>query len=355
MTSLIQIYAGRQALEHIRNHGFKAQDTRMILGASGGPKWFVLSHLDRYLVQHWLPGIDHQIELVGSSIGAWRMSAYASRDPLKAINQLEHHYLNQRYSDSPTAAEVSKSVIELLDNFIDIDDVDHHHKRKLHVIAARTKGPGRFEHKAIQTLAFTGVAVGNIISRRSLPIWFDRVVFQSSGGQLPIHRWDQFKTSTVELSRQNYRDALLASGAIPVVIEGIRNPAGAPTGMYRDGGMVDYHFDLPFMPQDGFVLYPHFAPLLKPGWFDKALSWRKVQATNYDRTIVVCPSQAFVDSLPYGKIPDRKDFERMETDSRIQYWNEVVDRNQSLADAFDHWVNSNDQATSVLPIEHLAR
>ena len=199
------------------------------------------------------------------------------------------------------------------------------------------------------------VATGNLLSRRTLPAWFERVIFHSENAQLPIKKWDHFKTSHVQLQRENYRAALLSSGAIPVVIEGVKNPIGAPAGMYRDGGMVEYHFDLRIKPESGLVLYPHFVPMLKPGWFDKSLPWRKVSADNYSHTVVITPSREFVASLPYQKIPDRKDFERLDNDTRINYWLKVVDRNKEIAEAFDHWVNQSDLMSLVEPISNIAR
>lgn len=351
----IQIFAGDHAYAHIEQKGLRPSDIRVMMGASGGPKWFVLSHLDRYLVQHWLPAMTQKVEFIGSSIGAWRMSAYAGAAPLRAIEHLEHHYLNQRYSDKPSVREVSQSVHDVLDSFINIQDIQHHQNRKLHIVSARAKGLSSIEQKHVQGAVFAAIAAGNLISRHTLPFWFDRAIFQSDGAQLPVDRWDRFTTHQIPLSMKNYRDALLSSGAIPVVIEGVRSPDGAPAGMYRDGGMVDYHFDLPIKPADGLVLYPHFAPLLKPGWFDKPLSWRKVQAGNYSHTIVVCPSREFVDSLPYGKIPDRKDFERLDTETRLRYWHTVVDRNKAIAEAFDNWANLADPIQQVEPISRLAR
>lgn len=36
----------------------------------------------------------------------------------------------------------------------------------------------------------------------------------------------------------------MASGSIAVVMEGVRNIGGVPEGIYRDGGVTDYHFDI---------------------------------------------------------------------------------------------------------------
>jgi hypothetical protein len=204
-------------------------------------------------------------------------------------------------------------------------------------------------------MGLSAVVLGNYLSRNTLPLWFDRVIFQSPGGELPVENWDKFKTSTITLCEENYRDALFASGAIPIVIEGVKTPFGAPEGLYRDGGMVDYHFDLPFKPGNGLVLYPHFSPVLKPGWFDKSIARRKISADNYSHTVVVCPSRQFIDSLPYQKIPDRKDFDKMDTETRIRYWKTAVDKSVQIAEQFDQWASTGASITDVQPIEAIAR
>ena len=39
-------------------------------------------------------------------------------------------------------------------------------------------------------------------------------------------------------------------------------------------------------------------------------------------------------SLPFGKIPDRKDFNQLTDDKRVQYWQEVTERSFELAEDF---------------------
>lgn len=46
---MIDIYAGSNALKKIKTHGFKQDLFTNFLGASGGPKWFALLGLDKYL------------------------------------------------------------------------------------------------------------------------------------------------------------------------------------------------------------------------------------------------------------------------------------------------------------------
>lgn len=349
----LQIFAGAHARQHIQNNGLKPTDIAAILGASGGPKWFVLTHLDRYIAQEWLPNIPHQLELIGSSIGAWRMSAYANPNPVNAIELLEQGYLHQRYSDNADAREITENIHQLLDTFIDNDLTHNSSNRKLNIVTAIARGMTKIEQKHIQMAAFGGVALANMVSRKALTLWFERVIFQSQGALLPVQQWDQFKTHFAPLKQDNIRQALHATGSIPVVIEGVESPAHAPIGMYRDGGMVDYHFDLPIKPSQGLVLYPHFAPMLKPGWFDKSLPWRHVNADNYSHTIVVCPSAEFIAQLPNQKIPDRNDFKNHPPDERIELWKDVIEKNKLLADSFHNLVNSPTFADHVQPIEAL--
>ena len=47
---------------------------------------------------------------------------------------------------------------------------------------------------------------------------------------------------------------------------------------------------------------------------------------------MLCPTPQWVASLPYGKIPDRTDFNKLSDTARIAYWQEVTERSFELAD-----------------------
>jgi hypothetical protein len=146
-----------------------------------------------------------------------------------------------------------------------------------------------------------------------------------------------FNTSFVSLTAENFREAILASGSIPFVMRGVRDIASAPKGTYRDGGTVDYHLDIPFLPEnDGLVLYPHFNHRIIPGWFDKSMPWRKASKAALDNTLLIYPSHKFIDSLPDKKIPDRNDFYTYKGKDidRFRCWNEVVEKSKKLGEAF---------------------
>jgi hypothetical protein len=103
---------------------------------------------------------------------------------------------------------------------------------------------------------FALAAAGNAVSRKRLAASMERVIFHN---QRDDARWlrddfDAFATHFVGLQADNLRDALLASGSIPLVLEAVTGIAGAPDGAYWDGGLIDYHLHLPYQRDPGLVL-----------------------------------------------------------------------------------------------------
>lgn len=47
-TSNLTVKAGTRAIEFLRDEGFEAERIHVLAGASGGPKWLVLSGMDLY-------------------------------------------------------------------------------------------------------------------------------------------------------------------------------------------------------------------------------------------------------------------------------------------------------------------
>ena len=70
-----------------------------------------------------------------------------------------------------------------------------------------------------------------------------------------------FTPLTAERSVKNLKDAVAASGAIPLVMSSV-------SGIYRDRGRIDYHTTLSFEPdQERIVIYPHYAnAFFRDGW-----------------------------------------------------------------------------------------
>ena len=68
-----------------------------------------------------------------------------------------------------------------------------------------------------------------------------------------------------------------------------------------------------------------------PGWFDKFLPWRKAAIDEVDKLVLLCPTREFTAGLPFGKIPDRSDFSRLQHVQRVQYWQQCVEHSKALA------------------------
>lgn len=335
--SRLRFLAGPGAWEDIRRRGFSEERIGTIAGASGGAKWLVLSQLDRAIIERVLPKLGGPVHLVGSSIGAWRLACYAQAEPLAALARFEEAYLEQSYSDRPTAAEITGKTREILTRMLGDSgesDIVAHPSLRLHVLTVKSGLLTSSERRLALTAGLAAAAVANAINRRSLGAFFSRGLFYDSRDLPPFYNAPGFPLERIALTEANVADAIVASGAIPLLLTGVRDIDGAPPGVYRDGGVIDYHLDLPLADPDRLTLFPHFFGKLVPGWFDKRFRWRRHDPMHTDRTLLVCPSPEFVTSLPGGRIPDRSDFLRLPTAARIKAWRRVVDACRVLADDF---------------------
>ncbi len=348
----LTIIAGSTARKRLTNEGWQPELFTAMVGASGGAKLLGLGHLDRYLFGEYLTRASHSMELYGSSIGSWRHAALASINPGKAIATLQDRYMNQQWAedDSRSPSEVVDGLCEwVLDSLLTPDDIDHiaaNPRFRTHVVTALGLGLNSHQQKSMLALGMGKAAVLNMINRQLLARSFQRVVFSTGVSESCMFK--DFDTEHVKIRPDNLRSALLASGSIPFLMSGQRDIVGAPDGHYWDGGIIDYHFDFANYAGDGLVLYPHFSDQVVTGWFDKGLRWRRNSQRNsnghqtLDKVIIVAPSRAYIAALPYGKIPDRRDFQKMSQATRLTYWRECVSASQALASAFIEVIESPD-------------
>ncbi|MBV1910929.1 MAG: patatin-like phospholipase family protein [Kangiellaceae bacterium] len=364
MSSSISIFAGKKALKEIQRHGLSQQQIKVVAGASGGPKWFTLFGLDKYLFGEFFKNRQETLHTIGSSAGSWRLACMAQKDPVAAIERLAHLYSNEQYSEKPTVDEISDKAAVLLNRVLGetgAAEIANHKTIQSHFIVARAKGLNSSENKFAQLMGLIGAASLNAISKQSLEFFFERFLFYtdfpSNQSKLDHDHSHYFKykdsnTQYIRLSADNVHQTLMASGAIPMVLRGIKDIAGSAPGVYRDGGIIDYHLDIDFGEQ-GLVLYPHFFPTIKPGWFDKKLGYRSANPKNFENVILVTPSSEHVSRLPFGKISDRSDFTKLDTTTRINYWKTVLMESERLADDFSNLIENRIGLETVKPIESI--
>jgi hypothetical protein len=327
--------AGPVAYRSIRDEGFDESRIGTILGASGGAKWLVLSQLDRVIASRFLPAVRHPVHMLGSSIGAWRFTCYAQADPLAAIERFEQAYLEQTYSDRPDVAEITATSRAILDEVLGdngVREILGHPYLRTHIMTVRARNLTATDRRPVLGVGLLLAMSANAVNRRALGAFFERGLFFDSRDEPPFIDAPGFPLHRIPLTEHNLADAVVASGSIPMVLAGVRNIHGAPPGTYRDGGVIDYHLDLPNSRPGCITLYPHFFGWLKAGWFDRQLKWRGVNRVNYDETLLVCPSPEFVESLPGSKVPDRRDFVNLPPAERMKRWRGVVTACKALAE-----------------------
>lgn len=280
------------------------------------------------------------------------MACLAQRDPVAALERGHHAYIfEQRYSPRPSPAEVSRVTSAALDRILGssgVDEIMAHPWARLHVITVRGRGLAALNNRAALGAVLATAALGNTLSRRTLALQLRRFIFHAASSESAFRSLADLPTEHGTISRENLHAVLLASGSIPLLLEGVKIP-GELAGLHWDGGLIDYNLDLDFGDGEGIVFYPHFYPYVVPGWFDKSLKWRRAGARNFARTLLIAPSQDFVSRLPGKKIPDRSDFYSMKHSERERLWKGALDASIQLADELGELLASGRIAEFVEP------
>ena len=329
----------------------------VVAGAAGGPKWLVLCGLDRAIFTSWIMERTRPVHLIGSSVGSWRFAALAQG--MDAYERFLEAYFLQKYTTIPTARMASAEIGKILDAYLDQEGINRlltHPFARLNCLAVRCSWPGSVERKFMVMLSMVLAGLLNLVSRRLLRIFFSRTLYYDGRDLPPFFQMEGFSMQQVKLTPANVHQAVLASGSMPVIMEGIQDIPGAAKGMYRDAGIIDYHLDIPFK-SDSIVLYPHYMERIIPGWFDKLLSWRRPAAKNMENVVLLCPGKAFVDMLPGRKISSREDFrEYWHRDTeRIAFWDKVVNASAVLGEEFLEAVHKGTIVDHLRPIQELNR
>ena len=334
--SVLSIRAGHSALRQLQSDGFHAADIGILPGAAGGPKAIGITGLDQAIFE-WLAAAPRSRELIGASIGAWRMVCAMQADPSQAFARLAASYCDTRFT-SRDRATITRQTREMLQDIFGAgrpEDLLQHPHYRLSLLLAQSRGLLKHESNAVQGAGLLYAVALNTLARPLLSQAFTRVICHDPRSQLTLPLNDGITTRRLALSANNLHAALMGTVAIPGVLHGsrIESESGA---LFRDGGLTDYHLDLPFAPNSSLTLYPHFGERIIPGWFDKFLPWRQADPARQANTILIAPSRDYLARLPFGKLPDRSDFKRFATDEkqRQRYWRFASAESQRLGDAF---------------------
>lgn len=353
-TPPLQIRAGARARQHILEQGLKAEHISAVFGASGAAKWLTIYGLDRAIFEQWLPRSQQPIHLFGTSIGAWKLAAAGQSDPGRALDALAEGYIEQSYQDGISQPVVHRELMKILDRFLpqsQVADLLSHPRFRYHCGVARCHG-ALAQEQVWPLMRGMGTAfMRNLRGRHGLNSQFERVVFCDPRALPRLGPFDGVATERQLLTEANLRAAVVASGSIPYVMAGKMGIPGAPAGVYRDGGLVDYHpVPANFWDEPGLVLYPHFYPWLLPGWYDKYLPSRRAGAQALQDVVLISPSPDFVAGLVDGQIPDRKDFQRFKgkDGERQRRWRQAKQHSLKLGEAFLEMADKGDWARALV-------
>lgn len=344
MTQILQkrpaaltIQAGSLAKQLIQKEGLQAHHIDMIPGAAGGPKGIGLMGLDQAIFGDFLQRAKQRRYLIGSSVGAWRFASLIAQGEKKGAELLAELYINLPFHKGMKIAEIEKISRDMLHGILgdQSEKLVTHPDYHLAIIAAKAEHIFQSDQKLALYGSLLGIIGSNAISRNHLNKFMQRVISQPEHFPQFKIQDDAFTTHYVNFNTDNVADWLMASGSIPGVTPAVKNIADAPQGAYRDGGLIDYHIDLPF-DSKGIVLYPHFSDSITPGWFDKMFKSRKANPENQARTLLLSPSAEYLKSLPLGRLPDRKDFvmKGLSDSERKKLWRQSVAESQRMGDEF---------------------
>ena len=211
MSELLTVLAGPQALVQLRDGGWNADAFSTLLGASGGPKWLVLSRMDRVLAEQFVSPRSRPLSMVGSSIGTFRHLCHAQKDPVAALERFEEAYIAQAYDTEPTPREVSREserVIQILFGELGREEVLSNASIATHIVAVRSRAAAASDRRLPLAIGLGAAAMANAIDRRLLAAFFERAVFHTGANSRLEFRG--FGTQNVSLTRQNLDAAALA-------------------------------------------------------------------------------------------------------------------------------------------------
>ncbi|MGA6926308.1 MAG: patatin-like phospholipase family protein, partial [Desulfosarcina sp.] len=288
--------AGGRALKTIRSQQIQPDDVKVVAGAAGGPKWLLLGQLDRALFGTWFRERRHPLHLIGSSIGSWRFAAASRTDPVAAIDHMEEIYIHQAYTPKPTPREISETLGAIIRQVLGAEgarEILSHPFNRLNLLAVRGRHLLASDQRLPLAIGLAAAITSNLLRRNWLRHFFQQTLFSDPRDRPPFSSIGLEPCARLDLTPDNLVPALLASGSIPYLMEGVGQIPHAG-GIYRDGGVVDYHLDIPFgLNGTGIVLFPHFSRRIIPGWFDKHLPWRQPSADHQADTLLVAPSERF--------------------------------------------------------------
>lgn len=322
-----QCFLGSKARDALLHNGGSPDSFRLLVAASGGPRWIGLVSIDRCL-KKFVSQRDRKnpLALLGASSGAWRMAAMACLDKGESYEDLVHEYVEQSFEGSPTPREVSEVCRAYLRRVFSpqrVLKILSNPRFQLNFTTALIRQENPSQITVVKDALASCLA--NAFDRRLLKWVIRRCLFSVLPHPTlsPLGEdWDALGAERVALGPENFYQALMATGSIPLVLEGESSIPGSPSGHHLDGGWIDYHFEI---ESPGPILYPHFDPNPIPGWLDKFPPYRKITRRARENLCLILPSEELLALFPTQDYPCREDFHKYPNAIRVKLWRETLE------------------------------
>ena len=324
---LLSYRAGPEALRTIRDEGLRPESIGAFVAPASGPRWLILSGIDQALLDHGWLGATPQI-LAGASAGAWRCASFASSRPREIHRQLLDGYISQTFTRADTPREISAAYRSMLDRCFggESTHILEHPTFRLVLATCRCR-LGR--SRTAQLTGLLSATALNGLTSRATELFFESVAFHTLDSEDPA-----LDPAAVRLTATNLLDAIRASGTVPIYMDPVSNPAGAPVGEYVDGGLTHYHLHRSFAigPRQ-IVLFPHYQETIRPRWLDRWTS-RSPEPAQTDSLLLIYPSPEFLARLEPHGVPDRQDFKRWidDPEARQAHWRRAAAESEALGE-----------------------
>lgn len=333
------VRAGRQAYDIIKQGGFSLDRIGAYLGPAVGPRWLLASGFDLALLKGEFLGRRRPLWLIGASAGAWRFAAWLQPEPVKSYEALREAYIEASYSRTDTPEAILQKLRGIIDAYIEDDALPFalaSKRYRLAVMTCRARHLLAAERGWLQKAGLGLCFAANAFHPALMRAFVQRVVFYYGPKPPDFCLRKGFGGVHVPLSEVNFKAALLASGAVPAVVAGVRDIFEAPDGVYRDGGLMDYHVNQDYSAAGGLTLLFHHQERIIPGWMDRGFDRRRPSGEELASVVMVYPSEEFIARLPGGKVPDRADLTAFLDDpaARIERWRRAVALAEPLGEEF---------------------
>lgn len=311
-------------------------DFTVYAAPASGPRGFVTMGFDHQFVHLARSGLIAGSKwFVGGSTAAMRFCAIVSSllSGSDNISAIKDHFIEMTYRSGDTPSVLSPMMeamftkcapTELLEAII-----NHPTYHLAIMVTAMSVHYSNYPDWQLK-LVFLWCFLINLVAPALLRKYFRRICFYSGSTPPPFLQGDRM-VEFAQLTSDNIYAVLRATTCIPFVSERISSIPGTPSGLFYDGAVSHYHYNLLVKDSKYQVLYlgDAYGKGVKQTFFDAFLPWRSAPRQLFDNVSIVSPTALFVRSTPEKRLPNVSDwFRRLyvrRPEVRKRTWRAVYD------------------------------